>query len=427
MDYSSAKLKLDLFCQGARVHKNCRLAMDTRPVKRTRGGLGSGLDAILPGEVWVNIPIEEPFAKQSPFVIEKVAGHYSLWRGDAFVCKIKLPPRPDWYNLKASSGKLIGDIGVMQGTYFAVYPSDLCGFWKRDPQQNCGFCSVGLCLGKTESEEKTVKDVVEAVQAARRNENVTFVHFNTGFYEDDGAIDAVLPYVQAVKCETGLLVGVQCPPAKDLSKYDALKAAGVDHIAFCFELFDPERFQEVCPGKAEAFGLVAESLDGDELLAEAKSIAKGHLGGKEPHPGQLVFYRALLYSVKLWGKGRVAGEIIAGLESPGSSIAGIEFLGECGAVSTVCVFRPCVGTDLEELPPPSAQETAPIFSRIYEVVVQNRIPIGVAPNIKTAMVHLPGEGKGVLAGARSVSDLWHRATCLLLKGLFRARMAMLGG
>ena len=392
MALSSAKLKLELFCCGARVHGNCRLAADTRPVKRTRGGLGSGLDAILPGNVWVNIPIAEPFAKESPFLIDKAGSGYSLWRDEDFVCRLTLPSHPDWYNDRTASGKLISDIGVMQGTYFAVYPSDLCGFWKKDPKQNCRFCSVGLCLGKTESREKTVRDVVEAVQAARRNEGITFVHFNTGFYEDGQAIDVVLPYVEAVKKATGLLIGVQCPPAKDLTEYDALKAAGADHVSFCFEIFDPERFPEICPGKADVFGEIANSLDGDALLAEARRAVRQHLVGKEPHPGQLVFYRALLYALRLWGKGMVAGEIIAGLEAPESSIAGIEFLGRCGAIATVCVFRPCIGTDLEHLSPPDPEVLAPVFARMYGAAVEHQIPIGIAPNIKTAMVHLPEEG-----------------------------------
>lgn len=44
------RLKLELFCNGVRIDESCTLEADTRPVKRTRGGLGSGLDIILPGK-----------------------------------------------------------------------------------------------------------------------------------------------------------------------------------------------------------------------------------------------------------------------------------------------------------------------------------------------------------------------------------------
>jgi hypothetical protein len=419
----AGKLKLELFCQGARVHQNCRLEEDTRPIKRTRGGLGSGLDLILPGNVWVNVPIEEPFAKQSPFVIDRVAGKYSLWHEAQLICQLKLPSRPRWYDETTSSGKRLGDIGVMQGTYFAIYPSDLCGFWKTEPKQSCRFCSVGICYGKTESEEKSVQDVVEAVKAARRFEKITFVHFNTGFYENDSSLDMIIPYVEEVKKETGLLVGVQCPPAADLSKYDRLKAAGADHVSFCFELFDPERFQEICPGKAETFGKAAEKLAGDPLLEQAKTLAVKHLGDTQPQPGQLIFYRALLYCRKLWGKGPVAGEIIAGLEPPERSIQAIDFLGSCGAVATVCVFRPCIGTNLEHESPPNAGELSPVFARQWEAVVRHNIPTGIAPNIRTAMVHLQEEGRCFSSRSFGWRGFIYLLKRVSLKALFRLLIA----
>jgi hypothetical protein len=390
------RLKLELFCTGSRIDESCALEADTRPVKRTRGGLGSGLDVILPGKTWVNIPIAEPFAQKSPYILVKESGKYQLCRENEFgkkdsICKISLPPRPDWYEQKTDSGKRIGDIGVMQGTYFAVYPSDLCGFWKDEPRRNCRFCSIGLCHGKTESEEKTVADVVESVKAAIRHEHITFVHFNTGFYKDDHALDVILPYVEAVKRKTSLLVGVQCPPAIDLSKYDQLKKAGADHISFCYEIFSPRHFREICPGKSTYFGERERELKFDQLLQEVRQ--KTEIFEPEPDDGQLIFYRALAYCSTLWRNGQVSGEIVAGLEPIESSVNAVEFNASFGAVTTVCVFRPCVGTDLEQQNPPDPNRISPVLARMYEVCLEHGIPYGIAPNIRTAMVHLPEEGR----------------------------------
>ena len=390
------RLKLDLFCAGARIDESCTLEADTRPVKRTRGGLGSGLDVILPRKIWVNIPIVEPFAQKSPYILIKEGGKYQLCMENELgkkeiICKISLPPRPDWYEQKTASGKRMGDIGVMQGTYFAVYPSDLCGFWKDEPRRNCRFCSVGLCHGKTESEEKTVADVVESVKAAIKHEHITFVHFNTGFYEDDRALDIIRPYVKAIKCETNLLVGVQCPPAIDLLKYDQLKKAGADHVSFCYEIFSPDHFREICPGKSAYFGKRARELKSDKLLQEVRQKAKTF--EVEPDDGQLIFYRALAYCLTLWRKGQVSGEIVAGLEPTESSVKAVEFNASFGAVTTVCVFRPCLGTDLEQQNPPEPKRLSPVLARMYEVCLERSIPYGIAPNIRTAMVHLPQEGR----------------------------------
>jgi len=419
-DFNPGRLKLELFCRGARVDESCDLENDTRPVRRTRGGLGSGLDAILPGDVWVNIPIAEPFAKASPYLIAKQNGSYRLLRDDAEVCKLSLPPKPDWYDNTTSSGKRVGEIGVMQGSYFAVYPGEVCGFWTMEPRKNCRFCSVGLCHGTTEAAEKTVRDVVEAVKQARQHESITFVHFNTGYAPEDGGLKAVVPYVRAVKNETGLLVGVQCPPARELALYDEVKQAGADHLSFCFELFDPECFAKVCPGKAEVFGMVAEELrdENDLFLRETEAAATAYLKGTRPHPGQLVFYRALTYCCRLWGKGRVSGEIIAGLEPPERSIAAVNFLAGRGAVATVCVFRPCVGTDLEGEDPPDPEGIAPVFARMYAACVQKRIPIGIAPNIKTAMVHLPQEGRWLCGGDKPKGETLFRLLIMAVRIIF---------
>ena len=63
----------------------------------------------------------------------------------------------------------------------------------------------------------------------------------------------------------------------------------------------------------------------------------------------------------------------------------MEFLADAGAAATVCVFRPCIGTDYENRPPPDPDDLAPIFARQCEVAVERGIPHGVAPNILAAM------------------------------------------
>ena len=59
-------LKLDLYCKGIRLDEGCLVEDDGgRKVLRTRAGLGSGLELVLPGGLWTNVPVCEPFAKDS--------------------------------------------------------------------------------------------------------------------------------------------------------------------------------------------------------------------------------------------------------------------------------------------------------------------------------------------------------------------------
>ena len=67
-----ALLKLDLYCKGMRIDDRCLVEQDGgRKILRTRAGLGSGLEVILPGGLWTNVPVTEKFAQASPYVLHR--------------------------------------------------------------------------------------------------------------------------------------------------------------------------------------------------------------------------------------------------------------------------------------------------------------------------------------------------------------------
>ncbi|HVQ31574.1 MAG TPA: hypothetical protein VMV21_18395, partial [Vicinamibacteria bacterium] len=73
-----ALLKLDLYCRGLRLDDSCYVEEDGgRKILRTRAGLGSGLELILPGGLWTNVPVTEPFAGRSPYTLHRREGAYS--------------------------------------------------------------------------------------------------------------------------------------------------------------------------------------------------------------------------------------------------------------------------------------------------------------------------------------------------------------
>ncbi|HUL75400.1 MAG TPA: radical SAM protein [Vicinamibacterales bacterium] len=367
-----ALLKLDLYCQGMQIDDSCIVDGDGgREIRRTRAGLGSGLEVILPGGLWTNVPVVEAFARESPYVLHRVEGRYTIRRGADEVAAVQLSPRPAWYDARTSSGKPMTRVGTLQGTYLGIYPAKVCDFWLRQPlRTNCKFCSVGLNLGVDDATEKSVEEVLEVVRAARRESGITYVDFNTGHYDHETYLDLLEPYIRRIKQEFRMLVGVQSPPHTDLRRYDQLRAMGVNRVSFCFEIYDRARFREVCPGKSEYYGL-DRYLDAIRYCA-----ALGHRGPRsEP-----------------WVTN---GEIIAGLEPPASSIRAIDWMTSVGAIPTVCVFRPLRGTDYELLPPPDAESLVPVFRRLYEACMEHGLPIGCAPNVHVSLVLLPEECAGL--------------------------------
>lgn len=398
-----ALLKLDLYCRGVQLEDSCFIEGDGgRRILRTRAGLGSGLELILPGGLWTNVPVSEKFVADTPYTLRRESsngGSYQLLRQGQPVSAVTLSPRPDWYDRATAGGKAMTRIGTLQGTYLGIYQAKVCEYWTAKPAKvNCKFCSVGLNLGIDDADAKSVEEVLEVVRAAREESGITYVDFNTGHYDGDTYLDLLEPYIRRIKNELGLLVGVQTPPHRDLRRYDGLRELGVNRVSFCFEVFDPELFREICPGKAAEYGL-------DFYLEAIRYCAT--LGKQGPRDEPWV----------------TNGEIIAGLEPPESSMRAIDWITGVGAIPTVCVFRPLTGTDLEDQPPPRTEDLTPIFRHLYEACMERRLPIGCAPNVHVSLVLLPEECRSLSRRRFPIQTLKLKAMKKIVKRRFERRAA----
>ncbi|HET7711464.1 MAG TPA: radical SAM protein [Thermoanaerobaculia bacterium] len=366
------ELEIELFCRGMRIAPSARSREEGRPVSRTRAGLGSGLEVVLLGgrkKIWINVPVMERFALESPFLLcrEREALVIRDDRdGNAY--PVELPPEPRWYNRYTSSDAQMSRIGVLQGNYLAIYVSSRCLYWASHPSLACKFCTTGKNVGPAEEARKSVEDVVEVARAAREESGCIFTHLNTGYhYEDVPAREAIHglrqcePYVRALRHYVGGFVGVQAVPVpvQMFHEYDALIEAGTDHFSFCYEFEMPETFASVCPGKAATIG-------------------------------QHAFFRAMEYTAKKLGVGRVSGEIIAGIEPIEATKRGIDRIVSAGAFPTVCIFRPTIGSEMESVPPPAPDEMREVFAYVHQSCRRAGIPTGILP-IEVSLVVQPEE------------------------------------
>ncbi len=401
--FNAVELEVELFCRGMRVGQSARAELEARRIARTRAGLGSGLEIVLTGgrkDVWVNVPVEEPFAASSPFELAPQGGSWALTdtRSPGVSYAVQIPPEPAWYSQKTSSGTEMSKVGVLQGNYLGIFVSNTCLYWYSRPSaQNCAFCTSGNNVGVNEAKQKEVEDVVETARAAQAESGSVFTHFNTGYqFEDQPAKRALhglmqaKPFVEAVRRRVGGFVGVQSVPVPKAcyDEYDELIDAGVDHFSFCVEFLDPEVFARVCPGK-------------------------------EATVGQAAFFHAMEYTAKKLGKGRVSGEIIAGLEPLESTKRAIDRIVDAGAFPTVCIFRPLVGSDLEKTPPPDAEEMKEVMAYQYSACRRAGLPIGALP-IEVSLVVQPEEGRDLLPDP---SAGFYEAKISLLKTLARPYVA----
>jgi hypothetical protein len=396
---NACELEIDLFCRGLRVPAGV-VPAGSRPVSRTRAGLGSGLEVVLPGrsllksEIWVNAPVAERFADTSPYRLDAdAAGRVAIVDDrDGSRYDVRLPHEPSWYARHTSNDQAMSRIGVLQGTCLGIYVNPVCAFWDATPKLNCRFCTTGMNVGANEAALKSIEDVVETCWAAKEESGVTFVHLNGGFQGERG-IEFILPYVRAIKERVGLLVGVQLAPERDLRRYDELVVRGVDHLSFCLELLDPQWFAHVCPGKARVHG-------------------------------QARYFSAIQYAASLLPAGAVSGEVIAGIEPIENTIAAIDRIAALGAFPTVCIFRPTAGSDMATWPSPPYDEMRRVMAHVYDACRRYWLPVGAAPNIEVSLIVTPDDA-ALLAPktpAFFAYEAYRRFTRLAAAPIFRRRM-----
>ncbi len=391
-----AELKIDLLCRGVRIDKSCKLEENGRPPGRTREGLGSGLEMILPGErrdLWVNAPVMESFVGRTPYQLRFEGGQYRLFdeRQDRSY-NVRLAAKPEWYDRTTQRGIPMSRIATLQGTCLSIYLGDPCHFWSPAHPLHCKFCIAGLDSPKSDEPEKTVEDVVETALAARKESRVTFVNFNSG-YQGANGLKIAFPYVKATKERVGLLVGVQFTPEQDLTLYDQILKLGADHLSFCFEFYNLEYFRRYLPGKARVLGREA-------------------------------FFKAMEYCARKKGKGRVSGEIIAGVEPIEDTFRAIEYIVRVGAFPMVCIFRPLTGADMENYPPPAFSDMVRVFRHVYETARVHNLPIGIAPNINVSLSLQPEDTFYLAQGSAAdrVYQRWIGALKHIMRPYFTRRM-----
>ncbi len=391
------ELEIELFCRGMRIAHD---VAGGRRISRTRAGLGSGLEIIIPSSpkpIWVNVPVVETFAAKSPLVLNVFGDRYVIVdERTTYEYRIDLPSEPEWYSRVTSSGVPMHRIGVLQGNYLGIYVSTRCAYWNL--ALACKFCTTGKNVGTTEEWRKSVDDVVEVAAAARRESGTIFTHLNTGYHfeeQDERAglqgLSQCRPFVSALRERVGGFIGVQAMPVprRQFHQYDELIEDGVDHFSFCYEFEDPAYFERYCPGKARTHG-------------------------------QSAFFEAMEYTAKRLGRGRVSGEIIAGVEPVEATKRGIDRIVDAGAFPTVCIFRPTIGSDMEMMPPPDPEAMREVFAYLHQRCRDARLPVGILP-IEVSLVVQPEEASGLVAP--TLDDRLYAARNWMLRQVARPYIA----
>ena len=259
----------------------------SRPRQRARADAAGGL--------WTNVPVTEPFAAQSPYVIHRTPSGYFIRYDGHDVAPVRLSPRPDWYDARTATGKPMTRIGTLQGTYLGIYQAKVCEYWTAKPQKvNCKFCSVGLNLGVDDADEKSVAEVMEVrpARARRVGHHLRRLQHRALRRRHLPGHPGTVPRAHQEGARACWSASRRRRTATSSATTRCVRM-GLNRVSFCFEIFDQETFSEHLPGQAR--GVRPRLLPGGgPLLRRA-----GPEGPATASP---------------WVTN---GEIIAGLEPPG--------------------------------------------------------------------------------------------------------------
>ncbi|MEK7851763.1 MAG: radical SAM protein, partial [Deltaproteobacteria bacterium] len=330
---------------------------DLKAAFLARAGIGGVIDIILPDDVWVNVPILEAFTRESPYFLLKENGKFFIERGGERV-EVGVVPPPAFYEKKTSEGTPFAQIGTVHGGYLTITPVAACDFFPK--YESCKFCSANFIMGPVGKKALSVREIVEVVHEAFEEGIAEFVQLSLGFLEGEGhGIASLEPYITAIKRNFDTILAIEAhPPGKD-AWIDRTYAMGVDSIAYHLDIYNPEIFASICPGKARQIGR-ERYLD------------------------------ALQYAASVFPSGTVTSNLIVGLEPVESTIDGINHLTKMGVVPLLPIFKPLEGSDYSGHRIPDTEEIAPLFAHLYNAVKGNKISMNWSKHVSIFITPIEG-------------------------------------
>lgn len=372
-------LKLELLSQGLVIDENAREALE----KSTKEGYSIGatgkafLDLVLkPGKIYVGVPAGESFADSlivgTPFRLERIGDKWFVTKKKSeineagkeicvnqekpasILMEVELFEKPSYYNKKTSRNLSMAKVMPATGDFGGATIEAKCDFWghydKTLKGYECKYCGIGVNFDHgRDRETKTPEDFVETVRDARK-----FKHFRHGPVFAGGAYPSPdrghrihARYLRAIReaFPDNFLRLTIAPPDRE-EDVDLLFSAGANLVGYNYEIFDPELYKILCPGKFHF-------------------VNKGQ--------GHEHYDRILSYGARKFGKGALHANLLAGLEPIESTVRGIEHLASMGVIPTAFVFHPLKGTACEQQPTASVFDLIYIYRKLKEITEKFRV------------------------------------------------------
>lgn len=329
------------------------------------------IDMVLPSGHWASVPVGQPFTQASPISLHRSGKEFMLHCHDERLA-VTLQAVPHYYSRQTRSGARMGAFSALHDKVLMLHPFLGCGFF-ASRHQACSYCLYDSMLNERTPPLREALEIVEVLHAAQAEREIDTVYLYCGFSPDASrGLHRLLPVVELLKRHLpGQQIALESVAPQDKHVLEELYGAGLDIFICNLEVFESERFAQVCPGK-QSFG------------------------------GQQAIRDALTHAVQTFPAGAVVSHLIVGLEPVESTMAGVEDLISLGVVPLLQPFRPLPDTPLADAPLPELRELETVFLHLYENLQQAKLPLYRLRNMGRVMT--PMEGRFLLGREVSLRE-----------------------
>lgn len=285
--------------------------------------------------------------ESSPWTLTFEGDDLCLYKDGKFQQTVELPEALPFFGATLQDGVKTDDVISAYGAVtpgFFLYPD--CHYF--DSKTQCRFCSLRRSrntVGKPLVREFPRQRIIETTRIIQNSGwHIPMITNTCGTpLDDEGTRRTILEPVRAIydACDPKISIHLLAHPPYDFGLIDEFKAAGVTSLAFNIEVYERNRFREVCPGKDLYYGY-------DKWWA------------------------ALEYAKGVFGEYQVYCGLVWGVESLQSSMDGMEEILDRGIGLATNVFHADPGTALAHHPQPTEDEIIALAE--YEDTLYQKYP-----------------------------------------------------
>ncbi len=232
---------------------------------------------------------------RSPYRVAPRDGALWLHAGDEPIAQVGLHDLPPYYNDKLPDGRPVAEIAPTIEWGYLLYLTvfRVCQYFGA--KEECQFCDINnnyrqqIQEGRPYTGVKSVDDILTALERVNASDGESRAYTLTGgsvtsSLQGKDEVEFYAQYVEAIENRfPGRWISKVVTQAWPVSSVKRLKAAGAQIYHPNYEVWDPNLFPKICPGKARYIGRdewIKRIVDAAEVFGPA-NVIPNFVGGVE--------------------------------------------------------------------------------------------------------------------------------------------------